>query len=78
MSQNTTEFFRCCYIKLTTCFGPCCGPSSGHKNIYSWKLYSVSHKIYQSKKLNKISLLFNILMLFMTRLRSGYITKLTI
>ena len=49
MSQNTTKFVRCYYFKLTTCFGPCSGPSSGHKSIYSRKLYSISHKIYQSK-----------------------------
>ena len=49
MSQNTTKFVICYNFKLTTCFGPCCGPSSGHKSIYSRKLYSISHKIYQSK-----------------------------
>jgi len=49
MSQNTTKFFRCCYFKLATCFDPCSGPSSGHKSIYSRKLYSISHKIHQSK-----------------------------
>jgi len=49
MSQNTTKFFRCRYFKLTTCFGLCSGPSSGHKSIYSRKLYSIVHKIYQSK-----------------------------
>jgi len=48
MSQSTIKFFRC-YFKLTTCFGPCSEPSSGHKSIYSRKLYSISHKIYQSK-----------------------------
>jgi len=48
MSQNTTKFVSC-YFKLTTCFGPCSEPSSGHKSIYSRKLYSISHKIYQSK-----------------------------
>ena len=36
-------------FQLTTCFGPCSGPSSGHKSIYSRILYSMSHKIYQSK-----------------------------
>jgi len=49
MSLNTTKFARCYYFKLTTCFVPCSGPSSGHKCIYSRKLYSISHKIYQSK-----------------------------
>jgi len=49
MSQNTTKFVRCCYFRLTTCFSPCSGPSSGHKSIYSWKLYSISHKIYHLK-----------------------------
>jgi len=49
MSQNTTKFVRCYYFNLTTCFDPCSGPSSGHKGIYSKKLYSISHKIYQSK-----------------------------
>ena len=49
MSQNTTKVFGCCYFKLTTCFGSCCGPSSGHKGIYSRKLYSISHKMHQSK-----------------------------
>ena len=48
MSQNTAKIFRC-YFKLTTYFGPCSGPSSSHKSIYSRKLYSKSHKIYQSK-----------------------------
>jgi len=49
MSRNTTMFATCYYFKLTTCFGPCSGSSSGHKGIYSRKLYSISHKIYQSK-----------------------------
>ena len=49
MSQNTTKFVRCCYFKRTVCFGPCCAPSSGHRGIYSRKLYSISHKIYRSK-----------------------------
>ena len=49
MSQKTTKYARCYYFKLTTCFGLCFGPSSGHKGIYSRKLYSISHKIYQSK-----------------------------
>ena len=49
MSQNTTKFARCFYFKLSTCFDPCFGPSSGHKGICSRKLYSISHKIYQSK-----------------------------
>jgi len=49
MSQNTNKFFFRCYFKLTTCFGPCSGPSSDHKSIYSRKLYSISHKIYQSE-----------------------------
>ena len=49
MRENTTKSVRCCYFKLTTCFGPCSGPSSGHKSICSRKLYSISHKIYQSK-----------------------------
>jgi len=48
MSQNTTKFVIC-YFKLTTCFDPCSGPSSGHENIYSRKLYCISHKIYKSK-----------------------------
>jgi len=61
MSQNTTKFVRCYYFKLA-CFGPCSVPSSGHKSIYSRKLYSISINL----KFNKISLLFNILMLFMT------------
>jgi len=41
MSQNTTKFVRGYYFKLTTCFGPCLGPPSGHKSIYSRKLYSI-------------------------------------
>ena len=49
MSQNTTKYARCYYFKLITCFGPCSGPSSGHKGIDSRKLYSIRHKIYQSK-----------------------------
>ena len=48
MSQNTTNFDDCCYFKLTTCFGPCSGPSSGHKRIYCRKLYSINHKIGKS------------------------------
>ena len=47
MNQNATKFDRCYYFKLTTCFGPCSGPSSGHKGIYSRKLYIISHKIHQ-------------------------------
>jgi len=49
MSQNTAKFVRCYYFKLTTCFGSCSGPSSGHKGIYSRKLHSISHKIHQSR-----------------------------
>jgi len=49
MSQNKTKFVSCFYFKLTTCFGLCSGPSSGHENIYSRKLYSISRKIFQSK-----------------------------
>ena len=49
MSQNTTKFGRYYYFKLTTYFGPCSGPSSVHKVIYSRKLYSIRQKIYQSK-----------------------------
>ena len=49
MSQNTTHFVRRYHFKLTTCLGPCSGPSSGHKSIYIMKLYSISHKICQSK-----------------------------
>jgi len=51
MSQNTTKLIRYYYyyFKLTTCFGPCSGPSSGHKSIYSRKLYIIIYKIYQSK-----------------------------
>jgi hypothetical protein len=41
---------NCLYVvifipKLTTCFAPCAGPSSGHKLYKEEKLYSVSHKI---------------------------------
>jgi hypothetical protein len=32
-------------IRLRTCFGPCVGPSSGHKIYKEEKLYSVSQKI---------------------------------
>ena len=28
------------FIRLTTCFGHC-GPSSGHKDIYNEKIYSI-------------------------------------
>ena len=49
MSQNTNTFSNCFYFKMTTPFGLCSGPSSGHKSIYSRKLYTISHKIYQSK-----------------------------
>ena len=55
MGQNTTKFVRC-YFKLKTCFGPRSGPSSGHKSIYSRKLYSISHKIYQPKILRDLVL----------------------
>jgi hypothetical protein len=51
MSQHTTKFFRC-YFKLTTCFDLWSGTSSGHKIIYSRKLYSISHEIYQSKTIS--------------------------
>jgi len=47
MSQDTFVRWHC--FKPTTCFGPCSGPSSGHRSIYSSKLYSESHKIHQSK-----------------------------
>ena len=30
MSQNTTKFIRCCYFKLTTCFGPNCYENRQH------------------------------------------------
>jgi len=33
----------------TTKFASCSGPPSGHKSIHSRKLYSISHKIHQSK-----------------------------
>jgi len=33
-------------IRLTTCLGPCAGPSSGHKLCKEEKLYSVSHKMW--------------------------------
>jgi len=46
MSQNTAKFSRCCYFKLTTCFDPCSGPSSGRKIIYSKKLNSIYIYIY--------------------------------
>jgi len=49
MSQNTNIFLNCFYFKLTTTFDPCSEPSSVQKSIYSTKLYSISHKIYQSK-----------------------------
>jgi hypothetical protein len=48
-TQQKVKTPRCCYFKLTTCFGPCSGLSSGHKSIYKKKKYSISHKIYQSK-----------------------------
>jgi len=44
----TTQFGFVCFIKLTTCFGPCFRPSSGHKIICYFilrKLYNVSNKI---------------------------------
>ena len=49
MSQNTTQFVRCYYFKVTTCFDPCSGPSSDHKSICIRKLYSIRHKICRSK-----------------------------
>jgi len=58
MSQNTTKFFRCFYFKLTTYFDPCSGPSSGHKSIYSRKLYSINHKIYESKTQRHLVLVY--------------------
>ena len=34
------------YSEVTTCFGPYCGPSSGHKMNYLRKLYNVIYKIH--------------------------------
>ena len=50
MSQNKTRFFRS-YFKLTTCFGPCCWPSSVYKSIYLRKLYSIIIKYVNLKLL---------------------------
>jgi len=72
MSQKANKFAGCYYFKLTTCFSPCCGPSSGHKGTLFKETIQYVIK-YINLKLNEISLLFNILLLFMTRLRSGYI-----
>ena len=47
MSQNTTKFARCYYFKLTTCFGPCSGPSSQVTKLYIPGGSTVCHKIYQ-------------------------------
>jgi len=48
-------------IKLTTCFDPCVGPSSGHKiYIRKRKLYTMSHKIWYKLTFNEISLSFSI------------------
>ena len=47
--KNTAKYLLCYLFKLTTCFGPCFGPSSGHKDIYLRKLYSMNYKIYQTK-----------------------------
>ena len=74
MSQNTTKSVRCYCFKLTTCFGPCFGPSSCHKAFIRGN-YTVYVIKYINLKFNEISLSFNTLMLFMTRLRSGYIIK---
>jgi hypothetical protein len=47
VSQNTTSIYVAIFInRLTTCFGPYDGPSSGHKTYKEKKLYSVSHKIW--------------------------------
>jgi len=43
LSQNTSKYnylMLLYFFKLTTCFGPCTGPSSGHK-IYNWEDYTV-------------------------------------
>jgi len=45
VSQNTTLYIVNFIIRLTTCFGPFAGPSSGHKVYKEEKLYSVSNKI---------------------------------
>ena len=49
MSQNTTKYLLgviyLSWQNVLTHFGP----SSGHKYIYLKKLYSMSHKIYQTK-----------------------------
>jgi len=70
MSQNTTTLVRCCYFKLMACFGPCSVPSSGHR-VFIRGNYTVEITKYINLKFNEISLFFTILMLFMTRLRSG-------
>ena len=45
------------YSKVTTCFGPYSGPSSGHKMNSLRKLHSVIYKIiYIDLKFNEISL----------------------
>jgi len=49
MSRNTTKFVKCYYFKLTTCFGPLLWAIFRSQSIYSRKLYSISHKIHQSK-----------------------------
>jgi hypothetical protein len=58
-SQNTTMMRWCPFIKQTTCFGPCTGPSSG-LNLRGWGVYIV--RVYSQKsgsyKVNEISLLW--------------------
>ena len=49
MSQNTTNSVRCCYFKLTTCFGPGSGPSSGHKDIIRYNSVDL-HCIFSLNK----------------------------
>ena len=44
VSQNSTVSTNF-VIRLTTCFGPYVGQSSGHKIHKEEKLYSVSHRI---------------------------------
>jgi len=66
MIQSTTNFVRCCYFKLPLLWA----------NFRSQKYLFEETILYVIKYINlkfkEISLLFNILMLFMTTLRSGY------
>jgi len=56
MSQNTTKFLSCFYFKLTTCFGPCSGPSSGLTLLKLppyWRTIPLLQKLFTGRRKNQ-------------------------